>query len=105
MHYAADYGYFEVVKHLAPQLKHKNKPNLQGYTPLHLAAKNGHHKIVEYLLDFVDNPNEPTKNYPKTTPLKMASQNKHSETVKVLLDKICERFKSSSIDIINTLEY
>ena len=51
LHWAAQYGYFEIVeKLLATRAVDINILDNDGNNALHLARQNGHLKIVEYLL-------------------------------------------------------
>ena len=48
-------GNIEMFKYLAMESDMKNPVTHSQTTPLHLAAKFGHLKILEYLMDFVEN--------------------------------------------------
>ena len=48
-------GNIDMFKYLAMESDFKNPVTHSQTTPLHLAAKFGHLKILEYLMDFVEN--------------------------------------------------
>lgn len=56
--------------------------SLTGNTPLHLAAKEGHHKTIEILANFGVNIN--TKNHEGKTPLHLAAENNHPKAIRNL---------------------
>ncbi|GMP68718.1 hypothetical protein CsSME_00028248 [Camellia sinensis var. sinensis] len=87
---AADRGHLDVVKEL---LKYANKEsiskkNRSGFDPLHIAATQGHHAIVQVLLD-----HEPelckTTGPSNATPLISAATRGHTAVVRELLSKDC----------------
>ena len=47
---ASRYGYLDIVKELIHQGDDPNAKDIDDYNPLHFAAKNGHYKIVRFLL-------------------------------------------------------
>ncbi|KAJ6902024.1 ankyrin repeat-containing protein ITN1-like [Populus alba x Populus x berolinensis] len=85
---AADKGRLEVVTEL---LKYSNKEcltrkNRSGYDPLHIAAVQGHHAIVQVLLDH-DPSLSQTHGPSNTTPLVSAATRGHTAVVIELLSK------------------
>ncbi|CAK7325596.1 unnamed protein product [Dovyalis caffra] len=85
---AADKGHLEVVKEL---LKYSNKEGLtrknrSGYDSLHIAAVQGHHAIVQVLLDH-DPSLSHTHGPSNTTPLVSAATRGHTAVVIELLSK------------------
>ena len=59
-----------------------------GNTPIHLAAREGHHNVVKILMPNMDNPNYPRQT-DGATPILMAAQNGHQEVVKLLMTHMC----------------
>uniref|UniRef100_A0A6N2M011 PGG domain-containing protein n=1 Tax=Salix viminalis TaxID=40686 RepID=A0A6N2M011_SALVM len=85
---AADKGHLEVVKEL---LKYSNKEcltrkNRSGYDSLHIAALQGHHAIVQVLLDH-DPSLSQTHGPSNATPLISAATRGHTAVVNELLSK------------------
>ncbi|XP_027349115.1 ankyrin repeat-containing protein ITN1-like [Abrus precatorius] len=85
---AADKGHLDIVKELLPYtttqaLSFKNR---SGFDPLHIAASQGHHAIVQVLLD-----NDPglikTFAQSNATPLVSAATRGHADVVKLLLSR------------------
>lgn len=75
----------ELVKILAPLTDSPNTPNEdvgEGWTPIHLAAYEGHTEIVKILAPLTDNPNAPDE-YGRT-PIYWAATKGHTEIVKIL---------------------
>lgn len=64
-----------------------NIPGRHGVTPLHVAAKYGHFKIMEYLLENGANVRVVCtgRNYNGYTPLHFACQGNHLKCVRLLL--------------------
>jgi ankyrin repeat protein len=83
---AAEQGNCDKIKKLIQQEKgiDINQADTNGYTPLYLAAKNGHTKVVELLLKHGADINK-TNNY-DTTPLLMAIINNRIDIVQLLLE-------------------
>ncbi|XP_010101516.2 ankyrin repeat-containing protein ITN1 [Morus notabilis] len=87
---AADRGHLDVVKEL---LKYSNKEpvskkNRSGFDPLHIAANQGHHAIVQVLLDH-DPGLSKTIGPSNSTPLISAATRGHTAVVNELLSKDC----------------
>jgi len=72
----------EIVKILAPLTDNPNAPDIDGETPIHWAAENGHTEIVKILAPLTDNPN--ARDDCGTTPIHFAACNGHTEIVKIL---------------------
>ena len=72
----------EVMIIMAPLMENPNAPNLYGWTPIHLSARNGHKEMVKILMPLTDNPNPPDK-YGRT-PIHVAAYEGHTEIVKIL---------------------
>ena len=87
MHLAAQHGFLDIVKELMLVIiepEHKNPAAYDGLTPLHLAARNNHQDVLEYILEFVVDKNP--KDMRGITPLHLASLNNHEKIVKCLLN-------------------
>ncbi|CAH8260206.1 unnamed protein product [Arabidopsis lyrata] len=85
---AADKGHLDVVKELLKYSSRESiaKKNRSGYDPLHIAAIQGHHAIVEVLLDH-DSTLSQTFGPSNATPLVSAAMRGHTEVVNQLLSK------------------
>ncbi|KAL0857702.1 hypothetical protein Bca101_062856 [Brassica carinata] len=85
---AADKGHLDVVKELLKYSSRESvaKKNRSGYDPLHIAAIQGHHGIVEVLLDH-DLTLSHTFGPSNATPLVSAAMRGHTEVVNQLLSK------------------
>ncbi|KAG4272987.1 hypothetical protein FPRO04_10067 [Fusarium proliferatum] len=70
--------------------------DLQGQTPLHLAAKAGHETAVSTLLEF--GANSYSKSSDGQTPLLLAVEKKHSQIVKNLLDSDKGDYEGEELD-------
>ncbi|KAK9467794.1 ankyrin repeat-containing domain protein [Lipomyces arxii] len=91
LHYAAYHGHFEICVYLT-SLGHDLAEisfDIQGYTPLHLAAMRNHEQTIHFLaqkflqtLDFTTN----AKKTPGYTPLILATKEGHDASVNLLLD-------------------
>eukprot|EP00093_Oithona_nana_P004944 04944.XXX_213271_214206_1 [CDS] Oithona nana genome sequencing. len=85
MHYAAQKGHPDVVKHFAELLEDKNPSDTNGYTPLHNAAENGHIKVVEMLVPLLEDKNPKSGVvWDKRTPLDNAARRGHLNVVEYL---------------------
>jgi ankyrin repeat protein len=67
-----------------------NATNKEENTPLHLAAKEGHVKIVDFMLKFVGELTINANNIRGNTPLHLAAINGHVDVVKKLLERELE---------------
>ena len=89
LHYAAQFGQFEVVKYIIQFLNEKNPQDSNGHTPLHLAAGKGHLDIVKFIVSFVNDKNPKSGRYwDERTPLHNAAWNGHLDVVKYLVPGI-----------------
>ena len=70
------------------ELKHKNPGDVLGFTPLHLAAQNGHLKICQLILGNVHDKNPKALGW---TPLHFAAQKGQFEACKLILGYITEK--------------
>ena len=85
LHYAANYGHFEVVEYLA-SLYDPTEKNKHGSTPLHFACSNGHLKTVRYMIKEVScNPSCTDES--GSTPLHYASSNGHLNIAQYLISE------------------
>ena len=69
-------------------LKHKNPADVLGFTPLHLAAQNGHMKICQLIIGNVADKNPKALGW---TPLHFAAQKGQMEICKLILENITEK--------------
>ena len=85
LHYAANYGHFEVVEYLA-SLYDPTEKNKHGSTPLHFACSNGHLKTVRYMIEEVScNPSCTDES--GSTPLHYACSNGHLNIAQYLISE------------------
>jgi ankyrin repeat protein len=84
LHWAAMFGYLEIVKLLLEHATDKNRADMDGKTPLHLAVEEGNLETVKLLLQYAKDKN-PADNKDKT-PLHLAVEDGNLETVKLLLE-------------------
>ncbi|PIM98184.1 26S proteasome regulatory complex, subunit PSMD10 [Handroanthus impetiginosus] len=85
---AAEKGYIDVVKELLPYTTNEGirMKNRSGFDPLHIAASQGHHDIVQLLLEH-DPQLSKTVGQSNATPLISAATKGHLAVVKELLAK------------------
>ena len=57
LHWAAQYGHFEICHLILKNIQDKNPENIHGHTPLTLAAKFGHFETFKLLFDNVQEKN------------------------------------------------
>ena len=69
-------------------LKHKNPADVLGFTPLHLAAQNGHMKICQLIIGNVADKNPKALGW---TPLHFAAQKGQMEICQLILENIKEK--------------
>ena len=62
----------------------KNPSDMKQETPMHIAAENGYHEVIEIFLEILDDKNPPNAN--GWTPLHFAANRGHTECVRVLLE-------------------
>ena len=67
------------------RVEDKNPKDINGITPLHLAAKFGRADLFKAILDEVEDKNPKDKN--GETPLHLATFNGHSQIAKMILDR------------------
>ena len=79
----------------------KNPRSDGGYTPLHIAASNGHLEICQIILEEVDDKNPVTDN--GLTPLYLAANNGHLEVFKFIF-KIVTAKNPQHCPVTNTVE-
>ena len=72
-----------MVEKLCKKYKDPLVKTAHGINPIHLAAMNGHHKIVKYLISFTDTPLAPD-NF-GWTPIHYAILNDTLDTIKFLV--------------------
>ena len=85
LHYAADAGHAHIVRELLKHRADTEARDTRGYSPLLLAAKNGHTKIVKLLLDGGANI-QAKPDVGEWTALSLAIRAKQRETAQFLLD-------------------
>lgn len=80
-------GNFEDVKHYSSQVSEVDFCHLENFkTPLYLAAQEGYHEIVKFLLSNFNVSFSDLNNKYGNAPIHIASINGHIEVVKVLLN-------------------
>ena len=74
-----------------------------GYTPIHVAAREGRIEVIQSPI-FTSNPQNYTQPLPNgQTPMKLAAQNNHPEVVKMILKILTDMFQSHPNEILNAL--
>ncbi|KAL5569170.1 hypothetical protein UlMin_025745 [Ulmus minor] len=101
---AADKGHLDVVKELLQYANKEtvSKKNRSGFDPLHIAATQGHHAIVQVLLDH-DLGLSKTIGPSNSTPLISAATRGHTAVVNELLSKDCAMLEISRSNGKNAL--
>ncbi|CAL5322415.1 unnamed protein product [Camellia sinensis] len=101
---AADRGHLDVVKELLKYARKDSisKKNQSQYDPLHIAASQGHHGIVQVLLDH-DPELSKTIGPSNATPLISAATRGHTAVVNELLSKDCSLLEISKSNGKNAL--
>jgi hypothetical protein len=84
LHWAAAYGFVDVVKILLEHGADVNPRNVDGITPLHLATVAGHVDVARILLEHGADVN--TKNEDNQTPLHYAAIEGHAVVARLLLE-------------------
>jgi len=86
LHYAAYYGYKEIVELLIAKGADADVKSVDEWTPLHYAAEGGYKKIIELLIAKGANVNAKSKSvlFKGTTPLDWAIRYKRIETADLL---------------------
>jgi hypothetical protein len=95
LHFAANFGNFEIVSRLLEQGVPADIAELNGATPLHRAVDFNHIDIVEYLLNKGANPNAFDRSLWET-PLGIALRKNHQEAARLLLSKMGENTECST---------
>ena len=95
----ADKGDYEIFKLIFESLgnTNKNPRTHSGYTPLYIAARNGHLKICKIILEGVDDKNPVTND--GLTPLDLAATNKHLEVFKFILEKMSVKIPKTNNEV------
>ncbi|CAK9176541.1 unnamed protein product [Ilex paraguariensis] len=101
---AAEKGHLEVVKEFLTYTNNEtlSKKNRSGFDPLHIAASQGHHAIVQVLLDH-DPGLSKTIGPSNATPLITAATRGHTAVVHELLSKDCSLLEISRSNGKNAL--
>ncbi|KAF5453499.1 hypothetical protein F2P56_028397 [Juglans regia] len=101
---AAEKGYLDIVKELLKYSSQETvtKKNRSLFDPLHIAASQGHHAIVQVLLDH-DPGLSKTIGPSNATPLISAATKGHTEVVNELLSKDCSLLEISRSNGKNAL--
>ena len=66
-------------------MEDKNPTDMKQETPMHIAAENGYHEVIEIFLEILNDKNPPNAN--GWTPLHFAANKGHSECVRVILEE------------------
>ena len=81
---AADFGHLTVVQHFCNILSDKSPKDSCNITPLHLAAQEGHTKVVKYLVQHVEDIHPRDNSLEQSTPFDDAKQQGHAAIVNIL---------------------
>ena len=88
LHAAAEFGQLEAFKLISEDLINKNPADKMGFTPLHLASREGYTDIVQYLVDWILKKKLDLD--PRTengfTPLELACGSGHLDVLKALAE-------------------
>lgn len=103
LHMASAAGQLEVVQLLLDRKADTSAKTKDGFTPLYLAAQNGHDKCIEALLK-AKTPINQTNGENETTALHLASCSNRPEVVKLLIDRqanhaIKDKLSSTPLDL------
>ena len=88
LHIAAQKGLKDKCLQYLRQNQDPNLKDEKGYTPLLLAAQNGHTDVFKLISLKVKDGNPNPENDEGCTPLHLASQNAHLEICKIIAEKI-----------------
>ena len=90
MFIAAQYGHLKIFEALLPQMEDKN-PQLSlpqpSSTTLHIATKNGHEKIVQFILDNLDIEDKNPPDEVGMTPLHIAVKEGYPNLIQMLFNQ------------------
>jgi ankyrin repeat protein len=104
LHQAAQQGNIEVFKQILDRIMDPHIPDLDGYTPLHYAAKHGHLEVADFLLTKKGaDPN--IGDCYGATPLHIAAANGHVAVVDLLLQKNANFNKTEQLYGYTPLHY
>ena len=79
------YILFSLKEIVILQIDDKNPTDMKQETPMHIAAENGYHEVIEIFLEILNDKNPPNAN--GWTPLHFAANKGHSECVRVILEE------------------
>lgn len=99
VHYPASKGKKNLVKYLARVIGNVNQMNLEGATPLHLAALGGHVEVCETLISF--GADQTVSLVTGELPMHLAIHSLHEQTVKLLLDHYTKRAVDKNVDAVD----
>ena len=103
MHYAAQYGFIDIVENLLQKGISANLKVTKRYTPLMSAARNGQLETVKLLLKSGAKVNLKSKE--KRTALMYASENGYSDVVQTLIDAGADIHAQTRFDNMTALLY